>query len=373
MRNAQLIMTPLIHTEQGWRREVDPTVHHRENHWDYKGRAIYLVTLCVDQRRSLLGTICGDSEQEVRFAPSELGSFVAQTFKNLPLYYGEKGYKIKVLALQLMPDHLHGIIQVIDPLPKSIGEIIRSFKSVCTTEWRKGQQNTDARLWEVAKGGYHERILHKDGQLNNMIQYVKDNPRRRWLKKHHPELFTMRNDFHYSYTDDNGLTHDWHFRAMGNKFLWDWPLKQFVQCSRSCSAEKVEELKQECLRNAQQGVVSISPAISEGERLIIRAIREAGFPTIILLKDGFPKEGDPHERYYKPSGIYYDLCAQGKLLLLEPYSEFLQDAEIREAVYSKDPRAVLGTTRYHFLALNYVAMTMSIAALKNEREMHNEE
>lgn len=366
-------MSLLTHTEQGWRREVDSTAHHRENHWDYKGRAIYLVTLCIDQRRPLLGTISGDSEQEVLFAPSALGVFVAQTFKNLPSYYGKKGYNIKVLALQLMPDHLHGIIQVIDPLPKSIGEIIRSFKSVCTIEHRKEQQNPATRLWEITKGGYHERILHKDGQLNNMIQYVKDNPRRRWLKKHHPKLFTMRNDFHYSYMDDNGVTHDWYFRAMGNTFLWDWPLKQFVQCSRSSNPEKVEELKQECLRNAQQGMVSISPAISEGERLITRAIREAGFPTIILLKDGFPKEGDPHERYYKPSGIYYDLCAEGKLLLLEPKEEFLHDPIISEAVYRKDPRAILGSARYHFLALNFVAMTMSKSAPNNGREMHNRE
>lgn len=365
-------MSPLTHTEQGWRREVDSTAHHRENHWDYKGRAIYLVTLCIDQRRPLLGTISGGSEQEVQFTPSVLGLFVAQTFKNLPSYYGKKGYNIKVLALQLMPDHLHGIIQVIDPMPKSIGEIIRSFKSVCTIELRKEQQNPAARLWEITKGGYHERILHNDGQLNNMIQYVKDNPRRRWLKKANPELFTMRKDLHYTFVDENGLSHDWCFRAMGNMFLWDWPYKQYIQCSRSSDEGEIEKLKQECLRNAQQGMVSISPAISEGERLIMRAIREAGFPTIILLKDGFPKEGDPHERYYKPSGVYYNLCAKGRLLLLEPSVELLRDPAVSIAVIRKDPRAMLGNMRYHFLALNYVAMTMCKSATNNGCEMHNQ-
>lgn len=351
-------MTPLIHTEQGWRREVDTASHHRENNWDYKGRAIYLITLCIDQRRPLLGTISGDSEQTVCFVPSALGLYVAQTFKHLPLFYAEKGYDIKVLALQLMPDHLHGIIQVLNPLPKSIGEVIRSFKGACTAQY-KTDNNHAIRLWESIKSGYHERILHQDGQLNHMIQYVKDNPRRRWLKSHHPELFTMRKDFHYTYTDNTGNKHDWHFRAMGNPFLWDWPLKQYVQCSRNSSEEAVEGLKQECLRKAQQGVVSISPTISEGERQIMKALRESGHPIIVLLKDGFPAEGTPRERYYKPNGIYYDLCAQGKLLLLEPYSEFLQDAEIREAVCSKDSRATIGTMRYHFLALNYVASVMS--------------
>jgi hypothetical protein len=41
---------------------------------------------------------------------------------------------------------------------------------------------------------------------------------------------------------------------------------------------------------------------------------EQEFGSLILLKpDGFPP-------LYKPSGAYFDLCAQGRLLVLSPFA-----------------------------------------------------
>ena len=45
---------------QGKRRPVDPMRHHRENGWDYKGRAIYHFTLPVEERYPLFGTLDGE-------------------------------------------------------------------------------------------------------------------------------------------------------------------------------------------------------------------------------------------------------------------------------------------------------------------------
>ena len=39
----------------GKRRPVDPMRHHRENGWDYRGRAIYHFTLPVEERYPLCG------------------------------------------------------------------------------------------------------------------------------------------------------------------------------------------------------------------------------------------------------------------------------------------------------------------------------
>jgi len=62
---------------------------------------------------------------------------------------------------------------------------------------------------------------------------------------------------------------------------------------------------------ADNGYAGVPPAaaISPGEKAIARAIRHQGFPLVVLLSDGFPPEGSPHERYYKPSGVYFDACA----------------------------------------------------------------
>ena len=47
----------------GKRRPVDPMRHHRENGWDYKGRAIYHFTLPVEERFPLFGTLDGESAE----------------------------------------------------------------------------------------------------------------------------------------------------------------------------------------------------------------------------------------------------------------------------------------------------------------------
>lgn len=409
----------------GWRCDTDTTRHHRENLWDYKGRAIYHITLATEERQPIFGTLSGNSVEEAFIVYSRLGEFVDKTFRGLPTFYAQKGVKIRVLAVRVMPDHLHGVLHVKEPMPKSIGEVVRSFKSACTSwfkrecfaspsrlpagpysgknarellklaQQKQAQLQVEAELrlaeiklrqeellmqfcrifatrgsiWEYMPAGYHERILHCDGQLDRMIRYVKDNPRRLWLKRHNPELFKLRNDLSWTFADEQGNTHTWRFRALGNIFLLDFPMKQHIQCSRSITNEELEQRYQAWLSQAQQGVVSITSAISEGEKSAARRLREMGMPLVVMLKDGFPPVGAPHERYFKPGGVYFDTCAAGKLLLIEPYNEVLDDPMIVESVYRKSPMATRGSMRYHFLALNKVGEVMSVYSSNNAREM----
>lgn len=187
-----------------------------------------------------------------------------------------------------------------------------------------------------------------------MIRYVKDNPRRLWLKHNNPNLFKLRNNLSWSFLDEREVRHVWKFRALGNMFLLDYPQKQHIQCSRSLTTEQLEQQYKEWSINAQLGVVSITSAISDGEKSVSRRLREAGMPLIVMLKDGFPAVGTPNERYFKPGGVYFNACAAGRLLLIEPYSEVLDDPIIAEAVHRKSPVASRGSMRYHFLALNKV-------------------
>ena len=142
---------------------------------------------------------------------------------------------------------------------------------------------------------------------------------------------------------------------MGNMFLLDFALKQYLQCSRRVTPDDIERLRAATLERAANGYVTVTAAISEGEKAIARAVREAGFPLVILLKDGFPQVGSAHERYYKPGGVYFDACAEGRLLLLEPYPEVMDDAGLVASVERKAPGVPKGSLRYHFLGLNYVA------------------
>ena len=394
--------------EQRKRRPVDSTRHHRENGWDYRGRAIYHFTLPVEERYPLFGVLEGESAEEAFIRLNPFGRQVYRMLCGLAQFYEGKGYALKVLAQKVMPDHIHLVIQVLEPLPQSIGAVVRGFKSACTKIYkqdyfcsgenaagmqgetsdgnaagvheRASEENTRMHggqekalvhfarifagrgsIWQQDPAYYHERILHAPGQLRRMIDYVKDNPRRLWLKAHNPELFRL-----HRRTEACGLS----FTSMGNHFLLDWPDRQTVEMSRRATDEQVEERMRTALAAAHYGAVTYTAAISKGEKLIARAVREQGYPLVVLLNDGFPKEGSPHARYYKPGGLYFEACSRGQLLLLEPTEQAFLEAGIQSAVeetlrskaesrhYRYAPIPVTAQ-RYRFVALNEIAKRLS--------------
>ena len=54
-----------------------PIGHRRSHFINYKGRGIYLVTLCTENRRPLLGDLCGDSPDSAYIRPTALGKATA--------------------------------------------------------------------------------------------------------------------------------------------------------------------------------------------------------------------------------------------------------------------------------------------------------
>ena len=413
---------------QGKRRPVDPMRHHRENGWDYRGRAIYHFTLPVEERYPLFGTLDGESAETAFVRLNPYGRRVCQMLCGLAQFYAGKGFALKVLAQKVMPDHVHLVIQVLEPLPQSIGAVVRGFKSGCTKVYkemyssgenaaevrrneerngegvhrneegngegvhRNGEENAAevhrneerndedghekaaevpvqfarifagrGSIWQQDAAYYHERILHAPGQLRRMIDYVKDNPRRLWIKSHNPELFRL-----HRRTEAAGLS----FTSMGNHFLLDWPDKQMVEMSRSATKEEVQEQLQSVLAAAHNGTITYTAAISKGEQLIARTLREQGYPLVVLLNDGFPKEGSQHERYYKPGGVYFEACSKGQLLLLEPTEQSFLDTGIQAAVeetlrrkagvrHSTYTPIPLTSQRYRFVSLNEMAKRLT--------------
>ena len=378
--------------ERLWR-PVDPMRHHREKGWNYRGQGIYHFTLPVEGRYPLFGALEGESADTAFVRLNAFGRRVCQMLSGLAQFYKDKGYALKVLTQMVMPDHVHLVIQVLEPLPQSIGAVVRGFKSGCTKVYKEefycngenaakvngGPQAGDARvngeapvhfarifagrgsIWQQDKAYYHERILHTPGQLRRMIDYVKDNPRRLWLKSHNPDLFKL-----HRRTEAAGLS----FTSMGNHFLLNLPDSQTVEMSRSATNKEIQDRLSSALLAAHDGSVTYTAAISKGEQLIARSLREQGYPLVVLLNDGFPREGSPHERYYKPGGVYFEACSKGLLLLLEPTEEAFLDASIQKAVeetlrrkaeerhYCYTPIPVT-SQRYRFMALNEMAKRLS--------------
>ena len=376
MHSKAEIMTKVYKTSEGWRckREVS---NHRRAHWlDYQDPTILLLTLVTINRLPLFGYLQGD-----KMVHSPLGQQVAEEIERIPTYKGAE--YIEIYSYIVMPDHVHILLHIHERLPKHIGRFIYWFKLKCSDaylalsnglEIRRTtcEHTTDnglvlggvpdnARVMGCTCGGspsnkvypfeseYHDRILTNRGQLAAMKRYIHDNPRRLALKRANKDLFCIH---------QNIRINNMPCTTMGNMFLADYPLKQVIQCSRRLTQEQIDEQKAQCLVDAEQGHIFITAAISEGEKQIARALREVGFPLIILLHEGFPTPDSPHYRYFKPQGVYFEACAAGKLLLIEPKAEMLERADIVKRVETKVGNIPHTSQRYRFVAMNTIAEEM---------------
>lgn len=292
---------------------VDKTRHHRDSFWNYRGKAIYHITLATNGRRPLFGTLLGAAAEDARVQPTPLGWLAYDTLLGLPDFYRPKGYSLQLLALQIMPDHLHFVLRVLDTMPRSIGEVVRSFKSAVTSEYKR--TTGDSCLWENSRAGYHEKILHHEGQLRRMIDYVKDNPRRAMIRRLHPDF--MQRCLHLQIGECD-------YSAFGNIFLLQRARLLPVVCHRwrmkgnerdystpyETTAEYATELDSWLLA-ASEGAVLVTGGISRGEQIVKRICEEEGLPIIHLQKT-------PIGRYWKPEESRFNACSRGQMLILAP-------------------------------------------------------
>ena len=306
---------------------------------DYKDPAILMLTLVTENRTPLLGKLKGDKIEK-----TPIGQKVTEEIQKIPTYDGAQS--IEIYSYIVMPDHIHILLRIHEKLPIHIGNYIRWFKKQCNDSCRAlGVPTT--RLFALE---YHDRILKGKHQLEHMARYITDNPRRLALKRQNKELFTLQQDI---------LLNNIPCTTMGNMFLAEYPIKQVIQCSRKLTQEQIDELKAQTITQAQEGAIHITAAISEGEKQIARALREAEYPIIVLLQEGFPKPDSPHYRYYKPAGVYFEACSKGKLLLVEPHAEVLERPEIVALTEAKIGKIPHDTQRYRFVAMNMVAEMMA--------------
>ena len=153
------------------------------------------------------------------------------------------------------------------------------------------------------------RTLSHKGQLKNIIKYTHNNPDNAIMREENPDLYVIRRGIVIK-----GLTFD----TMGKNRLLDFPLRQTVAISRNATEEKIQQMAEQALREAERGAVTYTVAISEGEKNVARVIREHGMPLIVIMPEGFPPEGTAAARYFHPHGVYHKACGEGRLLILSP-------------------------------------------------------
>ena len=272
-----------------------------------------MITLCTEGRKPLLGTLEGSSPESAFIHPTPLGEKVLQCWNDIPILQRQfaakkserdgKTYRrdISLIGCQLMPDHFHGIIFVKEEMDISVGDVVRGFMVGCTKAYNSlFKTPNDCKpmkpLWEK---GYHDRILRHAGQLQNMINYVKDNPRRLMVKRRRSGCFAVMRNVKYG-----GRT----FSAVGNLHFLDDALTP-VHIRKAWSEEEKRNYMNRCIWAARQGTALIGPFISPWEKMVLEVALREGLSVILLVPHAF-------SNYYKPPGTLFDACSHGNMLIM---------------------------------------------------------
>jgi putative transposase len=156
-----------------------------DNH-DYSSEGFYFITICCFEKRCLFGDIVNN--EMVLNAFGEIA--FDEWFKTESLRPN-----IKMHEFIVMPNHIHGIINIVHPVGASyarppvvlitgehssplrgpsqtIGAIVRGYKAAVTSVINK-MNNKSNSIWQR---NYHEHIIKNDESHMKIADYIVNNP-----------------------------------------------------------------------------------------------------------------------------------------------------------------------------------------------------
>ncbi len=166
-----------------------PSIRLKE--YDYSLTGAYFVTICVQERKSLLGAIEDNS-----VALSQIGKFVYLGLEQI----SDSFESVELDEFIIMPNHIHAIIMInnddvetmedrsktvatefiasnikdnpMQTKPATLGKIIRFFK-VQTTHTIRNECNFSNFQWQA---NYYDHIVRNENELNRIREYIMNNP-----------------------------------------------------------------------------------------------------------------------------------------------------------------------------------------------------
>ena len=288
----------------------------RRAHWhDYHLPHFYLITLMKRESEEVpLFSILvkkGNGEIDVKFSWSGWAVYnaLAKFLEEYPF--------IKLGRYVIMPDHVHMVMQVTEKTEEHLGYYINKLKAISTKCFRSKSQVNAPTEESVFENGFNDRIMVRYEQLDIWSNYVRDNPRRLWLRREHPDYFSRSYLFSKespSYLWDLSVREEeseltpHKFPTFGNAQLLRYPEKIVVRFSRKFSEEEWDKRRKEILRVAKNGGVMVTPAIHAEEKRLLREGLLLGAKVIKVIGWGFPERE-------KPQGEDFHHCAEGRMLL----------------------------------------------------------
>lgn len=151
--------------------------------YDYSRPGAYFVTICVKDHTHLFGSIQNSIMRE-----NEFWKIVRECWDVLPRHYPS----VKLDAFVIMPDHIHGIVVIVDdgntvgaglkPAPTNttntpkrhgLPEIIRALKTFSARRINEICKSSGIPVWQR---NYYEHIIRTEPALRQIRRYIEENP-----------------------------------------------------------------------------------------------------------------------------------------------------------------------------------------------------
>ena len=154
----------------------------RLSKWDYGTNAYYFITICAYEKICYFGDIVAGKNGHAYVKLSEIGKIAKEYWLNIIKFHP---YVI-LDAFIIMPNHIHGIIQInkfahgewtpneFGPQSQNLASIIRGFKSGVTMYAQK--HNIDFE-WQPR---FYDQIIHDENALNGIRYYIKTTNPQKW-------------------------------------------------------------------------------------------------------------------------------------------------------------------------------------------------
>jgi len=166
--------------------------HIRLRNHDYSSPGVYFITICTDNRKHFFGEI---TNMQMTYTP--IGEIALQYWNEIPHHFPQ----IKLRAFVIMPNHIHGIMQIIcrdtacrvptnddadnvgschgmtpqynqfsNPIKGSISTIIGQYKSSVTRWCNKNDHSYFG--WQSK---FHDHVVRSREEYDRITNYINTN------------------------------------------------------------------------------------------------------------------------------------------------------------------------------------------------------
>ena len=288
------------------------------NH-DYRSRCIYMITILKSASAPVFSSISPDPGAP-KISPivtlTPIGEIIQKCLDSLLI----ENPALRILNRSVMPDHLHFELFVTEPTEEHLGSLIASFKSACTKAYRNLYQSAETEKRSLFESGFNDKITFRAGAKDAFYNYIADNPRRYLVKKICPEYF-----YHKLKIEVEGIS----CGLYGNIFLLDHPTKSFVKISRIPDhTPDLDKKIREWEETIRCGGVLVSPFINPEEKIYRDKAIENNNGLIIIVDYTFSEREKPYK-------ALFDLCEEGRLLIISTEEYAAPPREMRYSQASK--------------------------------------